>query len=411
MTDRLRIVRIIARLNVGGPARHVVWLTSALNTDEFESVLITGSVPAGEDDMSSFAEEHDVRPIFFREMSREISPADVVTIWKLFRFFRRYRPHIIHTHTAKAGAAGRIAGALYRWITPSSRRCHIIHTFHGHIFHSYYGKAKTAAFLWIERALARVTDRIVVLSPQQLEEIHDRFRVGRRDQFRVVPLGIDMSALLLAPDQNRLRSELGVSADETMIAIVGRLVEVKNHRMFLRVAKRFKDAGPTQRARFVIFGDGAIREDLEAFARELGLGADVIFAGTRPAPEIYRSSDVIVLTSLNEGTPLTIIEAMAAGRPVVSTAIGGVIDLLGTVTERVVEPDGRYEVRQRGLTAGSNDVEGFTAALRRVLSDAPLRALAVDRARAFALGTFSKDRLVADIMNLYRELRVQRSLT
>src|SRR5947209_2224419 len=193
----MKVVRIIARLNVGGPAKHVAWLEAGLRRRGVESVLVAGVVPEGEDDMSYFAERLGVRPVVIAEMSREVSPKDAVTVWKLFRLLRRERPDIVHTHTAKAGTVGRVAGLLYRWLTPPAllgrpRRCRFVHTYHGHIFHSYYGPWKTRFFLAVERALARLaTDRIVVVSAQQLEEIHGRFGVGRARQFAVVPLGLD----------------------------------------------------------------------------------------------------------------------------------------------------------------------------------------------------------------------------
>ncbi|HEY1404395.1 MAG TPA: glycosyltransferase, partial [Pyrinomonadaceae bacterium] len=196
----MKVVRIIARLNVGGPAKHVAWLTAATRRCGIESELIAGTVPPGEDDMSYFAAEQGVVPIILSEMSREVSPKDAVTVWKLYRLFKRLRPDIVHTHTAKAGTAGRVAGMLYRWLVPSAlvgrpRACRFVHTYHGHIFHSYYGRLKTQLFLNIERFLARAaTDRIVAISQQQFREIHGQFGVGRAEQFKVIPLGLDLEA-------------------------------------------------------------------------------------------------------------------------------------------------------------------------------------------------------------------------
>ena len=190
----MKVVRIIARLNVGGPAKHVAWLEAGLRRRGVESLLVAGVVPKGEDDMGYFAARLGVEPHVIAEMSREVSPKDAVTVWKLYGLLRRVRPDLVHTHTAKAGTAGRVAGLLYRWLTPSAlwgrpRRCRFVHTYHGHIFHSYYGRWKTRFFLFVERALARIaTDRIVVVSAQQLEEIKGRFRVGRREQFEVIQL-------------------------------------------------------------------------------------------------------------------------------------------------------------------------------------------------------------------------------
>ncbi len=163
----MKVIRIIARLNVGGPAKHVVWLTSGLKDSGFETLLVTGKVPEGEEDMSYFAAEMGVIPRYFSEMSREISLNDAVTVWKLYRLFLRERPDIVHTHTAKAGTVGRTAGLLYRWLTPGvfigkPRQCKFVHTYHGHVFHSYYGRGRTRLFLAVERLLARlVTDRLM----------------------------------------------------------------------------------------------------------------------------------------------------------------------------------------------------------------------------------------------------------
>jgi len=398
----IRVLRLIARLNVGGPAQHVVWLNEALSTAGFETLLVTGTVPVGEEDMSDFAAARGVTPLVIPSMSREISPRDLVTIWKLWRVMVRFRPDIVHTHTAKAGAVGRVAGLLYRFLVIGRpRRCRFVHTYHGHVFHSYYGRFKTSIFLAIERMLARLnTDRLVVLGPQQLGEIRDVFKVGRPEQFVVVPLGIDLSGLSGDPARGAaLRRALGIGTSETVVGIVGRLTPVKNHDLFLRLAARMRDL-----ARFVVYGDGADRQELERRAAELG--DCVVFAGTRAAEEIYASLDVVALTSRNEGTPLALIEAMASGKAVISTAVGGVVDLLGAVEERCVEGGAAFEIRERGISVAPDDDAGFAAGLTRLLRDEGLQRRLIDRGRAYVVKTHSKERLVADIIQLYREIDV-----
>jgi glycosyltransferase involved in cell wall biosynthesis len=408
----MKILRVIARLNVGGPARHVVWLSAGLKQLGHETVLVTGVVPAGEDDMNYFAEAAGIQPVMIRQMSREISPNDLLAAWKVYRLMLREQPDIVHTHTAKAGAVGRVAGMMYRWLTPSvlvgkTRRCRFVHTYHGHVFHSYYGPGKTRMFLAIERLLARaVTDRIVVISEQQRQEINGRFLVGRSDQFEVIPLGLDLN--IFSDWQNRrekVRSELHATDDELLVGIVGRLTEVKNHEMFLRSAARFKKIAATEtftaRVRFVIIGDGRLRSSLETKTSELGLTDDVIFLGTRNDPEnFYPALDVVALTSVNEGTPLTLIEAMANERPVIASAVGGVVDLLGP---RVADADG-YTICERGISFSSNDDEGFANGLRRLLSDAALRARISAAGGDFVRANYGKDRLIRDISNLYERL-------
>ena len=408
----MKILRIIARLNVGGPARHVVWLTDGLRAHGYHTMLVTGVVPPGEDDMTYFAQSAGVTPHVIPQMSREISLRDALASWKLFRLMLREQPDLVHTHTAKAGTVGRVAGLLYRWLTPAAligkpRACRFVHTYHGHVFHSYYGPAKTKLFLTVERALARlVTDRIIVVSEQQRREIHEDFRVGTPEQYAVVPLGLDLSLFSdWQAKRSRLREELSASDDELLIGIVGRLTEIKNHAMFLRAAARVKElnrsAEDQRRMRFVIIGDGSLRGTLEEEARELRLADDVVFPGTREDPEFfYAALDVVALTSHNEGTPLTLIEAMASERPVVSTAVGGVVDLLGA---KLAGGDG-YNVCERGISVKSGDVEGFAQALRRLVQDEGLRNELGGRGRDFVTRNYAKERLLADISNLYEEL-------
>jgi glycosyltransferase involved in cell wall biosynthesis len=405
-----KVLRIIARLNVGGPARHVIWLSQGL--ENYDTLLVTGVVPPGEDDMSYLAGAAGLRPLVLPQMSREISIKDALSTWKLFRLMLRERPDIVHTHTAKAGTVGRTAGFMYRWLTPSiflgrPRPVRFVHTYHGHVFHSYYGPAKTRLFLTIERLLAyTATDRIVVISEQQRREINEVFRVGRREQFAVVPLGIDMSTYAgWRQRRSPLRAELNAKEGDTLIGIVGRLTEIKNHRLFLEVAARLKTAGV--RARFVIIGDGQLRSALETQVKSLGLSADVSFLGNRRDPEnFYPALDIVALTSLNEGTPLTLIEAMANARPIVATEVGGVGDLLGA--EQAKDESG-YLVRERGLTCGTGDIEGFTCGLRRLIDDQDLRTRLGSQGLDYVTQHYSRERLLADISELYAELLPDKS--
>ena len=416
----MKLVRIIARLNVGGPARHVVWLTAGLR-EWCETVLVAGVVPPGEDDMGYFAEAEGVRPYVIPQMSREVSPKDALTVWKLYRLYLRERPDVVHTHTAKAGTVGRAAGLLYRWLTPAAlvgrpRRCRFVHTYHGHIFHSYYGPLKTRVFLIIEKVLARLaTDRIVVISPQQYAEIHEKFGVGRAEQFCVIPLGLDLDAFAGWGERRHvLRGELGAAPDEVLVGIVGRLTEIKNHSLFLRAAALFKEARGTSmkgspRVRFVVVGDGHLRAKLEDEARTLGLAEDIAFLGTRDDPEnFYPALDVVCLTSLNEGTPLTLIEAMANGRAVVATAVGGVVDLLGNKAQGQPETlGGRVRVCERGLLVSPNDAEAFCGGLAELVKDEGLRRGLGERGARFVAENYSKGRLLSDITRLYAELTTQ----
>ena len=406
---------MIARLNVGGPARHVTWLTAGLDRLGYRSTLVTGRVPPGEDDMGSFASGHGVAPVVVSTMSRQISVKDVLAVWRLYRLFVRLRPDVVHTHTAKAGTVGRLAGLLYRWLTPAAllgrpRACRFVHTYHGHVFHSYFGPWKTRCFLAIEKWLARLaTDRLVVLSPQQHREIHGRFGIGRSEQLVTIPLGLDLATFTDAVGgRRRFRREVGADEADILVGIVGRLTEIKNHRLFLQAVAlylqgRGTTAGP--RARFLVLGDGHLRDELQEQARGLGLGGHVVFLGFRDDPEdFYPGLDVVALSSLNEGTPLVLIEALANGRAVVATAVGGVTDLLGQAPAGPDLRDRPYTLCERGVLVRPNDPQAFCQALTRVMADAVLRQAMGERGRRFVQQNHSKERLVADVANLYHTL-------
>ena len=414
MKKATKIVRIIARLNVGGPARHVVWLTDGLQAPEYDSILVAGTVPPEEDDMGYFAAEMGVEPVIVPEMSREISPQDALTIWKIYRLLLRERPDIVHTHTAKAGTVGRLAGLLYRWLTPATllghpRRCRFVHTYHGHIFHSYYGRMKTRIFLVIERTLARfATDRIVVISNQQRQEIHESFGVGRARQFAVVPLGLDTKPF--ADWQKRgqeLRDQLRLKRDDILVGIIGRLTEVKNHQLFLEAAAQWKQEYSENLSggmvHFAIIGDGQLKNALMEKAAELDISESVSFLGNRRDLEnVYPALDIVALTSRNEGTPLTLIEAMANARPLISTAVGGVIDLLGGEISR--NTGASFVVRERGVSVPSGDAAAFAAGLDHLVANLTLRREIGERGLQFIAANYSIERLLDDVRTLYADL-------
>lgn len=404
----MKILRIIARLNVGGPARHVVWLTQALQGDGVESKLIAGTVPEGEEDMSYFAAENGVEPIYIREMSRELSAKDAVSLWKVLKAIRAEQPDIIHTHTAKAGTVGRAAASIYKWFTPGTllgrpRKVKVVHTFHGHVFHSYYGALKTQIFIVIEKVLARfATDKIIVITPQQLREIHSDVGVGRTEQFEVIPLGIDLSKFDSSDESRReFRDEFGISDDTVLIGFVGRLTEIKNIPMLLNAAKVYLETVGVPTARFIVVGDGHLRAELERMAEGLGLKEKVIFGGNREdLGRVYAGLDVLALTSLNEGTPLSVIEAMASHRPVIATLVGGVVDLLGTTDQEI---DG-FSERERGIGVCSGDIDALAKGLIYLAKNERLRFDLGNNGHQFAIDNYGKERLISDIRSLYSRL-------
>ncbi len=413
MSERkpLRILRIIARLNVGGPARHVVLLTEKFREKGWVSELVVGEVGPGEASMADFAASRGIRPIKFDALGRELHPVrDLIIVWKIFRLMRRLRPDIVHTHTAKAGAVGRFAAFLYRrlhwrglW---SPLPLQIYHTFHGHVLHGYFSPLKERVFRFIERALARASTRLITLSPFLRDELAV-FRVAPKDKICVVRLGIELDSFLERPEKvsgtSALRRELGLDADTPLVGIVGRLVPIKDHTVFLEAASilvRKKEGSRASSAHFVIVGDGELRGSLEARASELGIGGRCHFIGWRSdLAEIYETLNLVALTSRNEGTPLSLIEAMAAGRPVVSTRVGGVPDLVGDSKDGI--PEGEFRKVPVGALARPQDPAGFSSAMAYLLEDAAGSAGLGRAGRGRVREQYSIDRLVTDLESLY----------
>ncbi len=408
MTQRIRVLRIIDRLNIGGPAKHVTWLSAGLDPKRFETTLIAGTVSAHEGDMTGLAREAGVSLTILKEMGRELGWRDGLVICKLLRLLWQLKPDIVHTHKAKAGATGRVAAWLYRWLTPSilwlrPRPVIVIHTFHGHIFHSYYSPAKTRIFVLIERLLAwLVTDRIIVISAQQLREIHAQFGIGRAEQFRVIPLGIACDEAELFVASPSLRDEAGIKETETVIGVVGRLCAVKHHALLLQsFARLCHEPAYQQRLRLLVIGDGELRQELEALAQQLQIADRVVFTGFRSdAVALYQELDLVALTSLNEGTPLTLIEAMNQGLAVVATEVGGVVDILG---QRQSISAG-LTIWEHGVTSPSKDEQTFACAVRYLLERPELRRAMGQRGRAFVRSNLSRERLLQNIAETYQEL-------
>ncbi|MDD5449049.1 MAG: glycosyltransferase family 4 protein [Candidatus Omnitrophica bacterium] len=392
--EKTKIARIVTRLNIGGPSTHVILLTKGLN-DSFKTILVAGKVDKGEGEMLYLAREEgvldDIR--FCSYMKRPVSLiSDIRALYSMFSLLRKERPLIVHTHTAKAGFLGRLAAFMAG--VPIK-----VHSFHGHCFHSYFGRFETRIFLAIERLLARFTDRIVVVSDSIKEDVCGKFKVAGREKTSVIELGLDLDKFRdAAAFRGSLRKELGLGDDCLLIGIVGRLTAVKNHLLFLDAVsllardKAFMKYG----ARFPVIGDGELRKTLENRARELGIEDKVFFLGwRRDAANFYGDLDIVVLTSLNEGTPLSIIEAMAAKKPVVATAVGGVPDLI---------EDGKT-----GILVPPNDPERLKAAIISLCSDEALRRRLGENASEYVLAKYSKQRLMKDMENLYSELiRIKR---
>lgn len=388
-SPRIRVMRIIARLNIGGPAIHVSLLSSRLDPARFHTTLVYGNEAMGEGSMRDLAENSGVQTVYLPELGREISPAsDAAVLVKLVRLFRRHRPPIVHTHTAKAGLVGRLAARLAG--VPV-----VLHTFHGHVFHGYFNSFRSNLFVRLERGAALLSDRVVTISPTLRDDLI-RYRIAPAEKIEVVPLGFDLQLFSEAERRRgEFHAQLGLPPDAALIGIVGRLVPVKNHDMFLSAAKLLRDGGLD--AYFVVVGDGERRTELEQQSRSLGISDRVIFTGwTRDLAPVYADLNVLTLTSVNEGTPVSIIEAMAAGCPVVATRVGGVPDL--------VEPG------VSGELVASGDASELAGAIEALLSNSERTQDMARTAQAEVKRRFAAETLVKSTESLYERLLAQKGV-
>jgi glycosyltransferase involved in cell wall biosynthesis len=382
--QRTKIVRIIARLNIGGPSLHVVNLNQGLSSDRFESLLLTGTTNPGEGSMSDYAQSHGVQPLAIPEMFGEASfrLRDLKALLKLYRILRVERPQIVHTHTAKAGFLGRLAARMAG--VPV-----IVHTYHGHVLNGYYGPAKSWLLRMIERGLARITDRLVAVSDLVKEDLI-AYRVAPPDKISVIPLGFDLEPFLDCGSlKGEFRRELGLGPGDKLVGILGRIFPIKNHRLFLKSAAQISQQESS--VHFVVVGDGILRSEMERYAQDLGIRQRVFFTGwRRNLPRIYADLDLLVVSSNNEGTPVSAIEAMASGCPVVATRVGGLPDII---------KDGKT-----GYLVPAKQPQSLATAILELIRD-PQRARQMGRsAQLSVMENFSLDRLLRDTEHLYEEL-------
>lgn len=384
-TRPIRVLRVIARLNVGGPALHVSYLARGLAGRGYETTLVAGDVGRGEESMAFVAEQAGVDVVRLPGLSRELSPIrDLVATVRLAGMIRRLRPDIVHTHTAKAGAVGRVAVLL-----AGRRRPVVVHTFHGHVLRGYFGTAGSLLFRAIETVLGRFTDSLVAVSPEVRDELVS-MGVAPASRFTVVRLGIELEPRVRCEDDpSALRHRYGIGLDRFVVGWFGRMTAVKRTEDLLDALAALRERGID--ALLLLVGDGTDRERLEQLAHGRGLAKSCLFVGYQEdvAPW-YAMCDAVVLTSANEGTPVTIIEALAAGRPVVATNVGGVRDV---VDEGV-----------SGFLVRRGDTHAIAERLE-VLARDPVRRSAMGEAgRTRVLERYAVSRLVDDVDALYRTL-------
>ena len=367
------IVRVIARTNVGGPSLQVTALMRGLDRDRFPQHLLRGAVDEGEADYL-LMRATDVEHIDVPGLGRSVKLLDDArALVFLIKFMRRTRPAIVHTHTAKAGALGRVAALMTR--VPIR-----VHTFHGHVLHGYFSPTITRAVVLVERALGRFTTHSVAVGQQVLDDLVTA-KIARRDRSSVVAPGVQDPG---PRDRGTARSSLGLATDSTVVTFVGRLTRIKRGERFIALARALQVEFPG--AVFVVVGDGPERDVLERDATDL---ENVVFAGWQSdMAQVYAASDLLVLTSDNEGMPVALIEGAMQGVPAVATDVGAV---------RQVVADG-----ETGFVVGEGDP--LVDAVRTMLRDEPRRRRMGDAAAQRAKALFGEHRLVSDYSKLYDEL-------
>lgn len=390
-----KVLRIINRFNIGGPTYNAAYLSAYL-PPEYETMLLAGSLDEGEESSEHVLDELGLKPVYIAEMKREISPKDDIAAYrKIKQIIKEFKPDIVHTHASKAGTLGRLAAA-------SCGVKVIVHTFHGHVFHSYFGKTKTAFYKNIERYLARKSSTIIAISDRQKEELTIEHGICKPGKITVVPLGFDLGRFQQNIDAKRtaFRQKYNIGDDEIAIGIIGRLVPVKGHALFLESLKILL-GNTNKKVRAFIIGDGDDRALVEAQASSLGINFATEHTPGKVAPLTFTSwikdidgalagLDIVALTSLNEGTPVSLIEAQAANKPIVTTNVGGIANV-------VLKNQTAFLIENR-------DANAFAANMQKLVDNDQLRLEMGARGWKHVKDTFHYTRLVNDIDSLYKQL-------
>ncbi len=388
-----KILRIHNRLIVGGPSLNVTLLSTYL-LPEFETMLLVGKRDPYEKDAGYLARQLGITPIEIPEMRRSILPInDIRAYFKIKKIIKEFKPDIVHTHASKSGAIGRLAAS-------SCKVKMIVHTFHGHVFHSYFNKSISFFIVSLERFLAKRTHAIIAISDLQKKELADIYKIAPAEKIFTIPLGFNLEKYTIDQDSKRVlfRNKYGFATTDIIIGIIGRIVPIKNHEMFVEVAAIIKKRAG-KNVKFAIIGDGESLPVIEQKSRELGLSYSFFVTHPKSNTDIVVTSweteidqvlagvDIVALTSYNEGTPVSLIEAQAACKPVVSTNVGGVQDVIVH--------------GKNGYLTKINDVEKFADYVISLIEDKSLRDKMGQSGYENVINKYSKERLVKDVRNLY----------
>lgn len=379
-----RVLRIINRFNIGGPTYNASYLTKYLEP-EFETMLVGGQKSDSEESSEHILDQIGVKAHIIPELGRDIRiKDDYIAYKKISAIIKEFKPDIVHTHASKAGALGRLA-AINAGVPV------ILHTFHGHVFHSYFNRYKTLVFKQIERQLAKRSSGIIAISEIQKEELSGLHKIAHPDKTFVIPLGFDLNKFMHIPDSEslRFRKNFNIPTAHFTVSIIGRLVPVKNHILFIDAFAQAKQICPDMTA--LIIGDGELKNELISYVKLKGLSEnDIIFTSwIKEMTYAMAGSDLIVMTSKNEGTPVSLIEAQAAGKPIVTTDVGGIKNIIS---------EGRTGIL---VTADAKSIaEGIIYAKNNIA----FRVSARIEGPLFVAEKFSYKRLADDVKKLYREL-------
>ena len=390
-----RILRILNRFNLGGPTYNAAYLTRYM-PDEYETLLVGGMNDPSEKNSEFIVNQLGIQPLVIRQMRREISPLkDFKAYDEIRRVIKEFKPHIVHTHASKAGALGRLAAL--RLGVPV-----VVHTFHGHIFDAYFNQYKASVYKNIERFLAEKSSGIIAISENQKADLSEKYKICHPDKIRVIPLGFELDHFRENQEENRrvFREKYQLDDNEVAVGIVGRVVPIKNHTMFLKALKQIHNQNDV-RIRAFIIGDGESRQAIEKSASQIGLDhtfwpkearkAALTFTGwiTR-MDQVNAGLDIVALTSLSEGTPVNLIEAQAAGKPIVSTRVGGV--------ENVVIPG------HTALLVEKDDHLDMAKKIRLLATDTNLRQAFSRKGWDHVKARYHYTRLISDMTDYYEEL-------
>lgn len=393
-----KILRIINRFNLGGPTYNAAYLTKYLSSD-FETLLVGGLKDEAEGHSEYIVKGLGIEPIIIPEMRRTINPTnDLKAYRKLSKLIKKYKPDIVHTHASKAGTLGRLAAFTNN--VPI-----VLHTFHGHVFHSYFNSSKTQLILKIERGLAEKSTKIIAISDKQKDELANDFLIAPENKIEVVPLGFDLQKFQDDYEQKRsnFREKYYIAPEEIAIGIVGRLTAIKNHKLFIDAVARIKKQ-TTKKLRIFVIGDGELKDELLQQAQQNELQVAylpyqdevkkpifMIFTSwIKNIDTVYPGLDIIAMTSLNEGTPVSLIEAQAANTPIVSTNVGGI--------ENIVIPE------KTALLSKNDCLEDFSEKLLLLVENDEKRKEQKQYGWEYVKSKFHYTRLVSNMEKLYYQL-------